>query len=164
MSLSLLCSRLTYFHEDGPAPPALQSLASQEPWRKKKSGLSDPMPSQDPCDSLSLLHFNSPVLFYRENQRPSFAASGLVSFGKTKEEASADGWTCSGEDPGSLPPKESARAGVDSELLRILSKAVEDLGLEWSTPEEPACSHLDEWFLPGLRQRTSYQKPSPFFP
>ncbi len=41
---------------------------------------------------------------------------------------------------------------MDAELFRVLSKAVEELGLEWSPPEEPSRSRLDEWFLPGRRQ------------
>lgn len=35
-------------------------------------------------------------------------------------------------------------------MIQVLTKAVEQLGLDWSAPEEPACSLLDEWFLqPG---------------
>lgn len=33
---------------------------------------------------------------------------------------------------------------MDSELIRILTKAVEELGLIWSALEEPAHSHLDK--------------------
>ncbi len=57
----------------------------------------------------------------------------------------------------------AAKAGMDAELFRVLSKAVEELGLEWSPPEEPSRSRLDEWFLPGRRQAPQ-QRPSPFFP
>ncbi len=57
----------------------------------------------------------------------------------------------------------AAKAGMDAELLRILSKAVEELGIEWSPPEEPSRSLLDEWFLPG-RHQAPRQRPSPFFP
>lgn len=34
----------------------------------------------------------------------------------------------------SLAPSKSSFEMVDQELLRILTKAVEDLGLEWSVP------------------------------
>ncbi len=37
-----------------------------------------------------------------------------------------------------------------------------ELGLVGSSP--PACSHLDEWYLPGRGQRSSRQRPTPFFP
>lgn len=42
-------------------------------------------------------------------------------------------------DPTPLPPSEpsAAKVRMDAELLRVLSKAVEELGLEWSPPEEP---------------------------
>ncbi|ROL51733.1 hypothetical protein DPX16_19252 [Anabarilius grahami] len=39
--------------------------------------------------------------------------------------------------------------------MRVLTKAVQELGLDWTAPEEPAHSKLDEWFLqPGRRQQT----------
>ncbi len=43
-----------------------------------------------------------------------------------------------------------------------MTKAVSELGLEWSPPEEPSCSKLDEWFLPR-RQQATRQRSSPFF-
>ncbi len=65
--------------------------------------------------------------------------------------------------PSRLPAPSAAKAGMDAELFRVLSKAVKELGLEWSPPEEPSRSRLDEWFLPGCRQAPQ-QRPSPFFP
>ncbi|ROL50321.1 hypothetical protein DPX16_4252 [Anabarilius grahami] len=44
----------------------------------------------------------------------------------------------------------------------ILSIAVEELGLYWSPSEEPTCSCLDEWYLPGHHQ-ASRQRAAPFF-
>ncbi len=52
--------------------------------------------------------------------------------------------------------------GMDADLFRILSNAVEE-GLEWSPTEEPFRSHLDEWFLPE-RGQAPRQQSSPFFP
>ncbi|KAA0721247.1 hypothetical protein E1301_Tti018144 [Triplophysa tibetana] len=52
---------------------------------------------------------------------------------------------------------------VDSELFWVLAMAVEELDLEWSSPEEPTRSRLDEWFLPG-RRLAPRQRTSPFFP
>ncbi|XP_048036007.1 sialoadhesin-like [Megalobrama amblycephala] len=54
-------------------------------------------------------------------------------------------------------------SGMDAELLRVLSKAVEELDLDWAPPEEPSRSRLDEWFLPGRRQAPR-QRAAPFFP
>ncbi len=45
----------------------------------------------------------------------------------------------------------------------MMTKAVSELGLAWSLPEEPSRSRLDEWFLPG-RQQAPHQCSSPFFP
>lgn len=52
-------------------------------------------------------------------------------------------------DSAHLLPKESesARPRQDSELIHVISKAVCKLDLDWSAPEEAACSHLDKWFL-----------------
>lgn len=49
-------------------------------------------------------------------------------------------WSGSVTDP--IPPFQSSRSGARA-------RAVEDLGLEWSSPEEPTKSRFDEWFLPG---------------
>ncbi len=57
----------------------------------------------------------------------------------------------------------SAKLKADDELIRVMTKAVNELGLEWSLPEEPSCSRLDKWFLPG-RHQALCQRSSPFFP
>ncbi len=56
-----------------------------------------------------------------------------------------------------------ARFRVDEELIRVMTKAVNELGLEWSRPEEPSRSRLEEWFLLG-RHQALRQRSSPFFP
>lgn len=48
-----------------------------------------------------------------------------------------------------LTPKQQTWPSMDSDLIRVLSKAVEDLGLDWSAPDEPAHGHFDEWYLQG---------------
>lgn len=53
---------------------------------------------------------------------------------------------------------------MDSDLIHILTQALEELGLEWSAPEDPACSRLDEWSLPGRHQQPSRQRLALFFP
>ncbi len=60
-------------------------------------------------------------------------------------------------------PPSASSSGMDADLFRVLSNAVEELGLDWSPPEEPTRSRLDEWFLPGHRQ-ANRQQASPFFP
>ncbi len=54
------------------------------------------------------------------------------------------------------------RPSLDSEL--ILTKAIEELSLDWSAPEEPVRSCLDKLYLPGCRQRGPCQRPGPFSP
>ncbi len=57
----------------------------------------------------------------------------------------------------------SSSPGMDTVLFRNLSNAVEELDLEWSPPEKPSRSRLDEWFLPECCQ-APHQRDSPFFP
>ncbi len=101
--------------------------------------------------------------------------SNLVSFGGSDDELADDSMSLVVSDaeelsglvtdpaPSGLPAPSAAKAGMDAELFHVLSKAVEELGLEWSPPEELSRSRLDEWFLPGRRQAPQ-QRPSPFFP
>lgn len=74
-------------------------------------------------------------------------------------------WSGSVEDPALSPSQHRSisKAGVNAELIPILTKAVSELGLYWASPEEPARSRLDEWFLLG-RQQAPRQRTAPFFP
>lgn len=49
-----------------------------------------------------------------------------------------------------LPSSTPTHPSMDSQLICSLTKAVEDLALAWSAPEEPACGLSDEWFRPSL--------------
>lgn len=55
-------------------------------------------------------------------------------------------------------------APLQEELVRVLNKAVEDLGLGWESPDEPAKSKLDAWFLQSGRRAAAQRKRAPFFP
>ncbi|KAL0152981.1 hypothetical protein M9458_051713, partial [Cirrhinus mrigala] len=118
----------------------------------------------------------SPVLFTRPDLCPSAAASDMVSFGGSEDDmldsmslAASDAEELSGSiyDPAPLPSADisdpRSKTGMDAELFRVLTRAVDELGLEWSPPEEPPRSLLDEWFLPGRRQAPR-QRASPFLP
>lgn len=74
--------------------------------------------------------------------------------------SNAEEWGGSGGEPEVLPPSQTPRP--DAELIRVLSKVVEDLGLEWSAQEEPSHGLLDEWYLLGSHQQSSRQRPAPF--
>ncbi len=53
----------------------------------------------------------------------------------------------------------------DVELLSVLSKAVDELGLEWAPAAEPVRSRLDEGYLQSDRGRKdTSRRPGPFFP
>ncbi len=128
--------------------------------------------AQCPRASPSPQREHSPVLFTQHDQRPSAAASD-ISFGVSDNElddilslAASDAEELLGSvtDPALLPSSASrnARLRADEELIRIMTKAVNELGLEWSLPEEPSRSRLEEWFLLGCNQAFR-QRSSPFF-
>ncbi len=68
---------------------------------------------------------------------------------------------CSGEEPEAPSPSLSAWPRVAAELIRVLPRAMEELGLEWMALEEPAPGLFDEWFF---HQPSSRQRPAPFMP
>ncbi|ROK16088.1 hypothetical protein DPX16_22706 [Anabarilius grahami] len=182
MSLASLCSRIAFFSESDSAPRALPFSSSPGPVRKKQRGRgsqrsdeTELTPAQVPCTSLSPQREVSPVRFSHPDQRPSAIVSDLVSFGGSDEKplddsisivaSDAEEWSFSLHDPAPLPSLEpiDTRTSIDSEFTRVLSKAIEQLGLEWSAPHEPTRSRLDEWFLPG-RRHAPPQRAAPFFP
>ncbi len=70
-----------------------------------------------------------------------------------------EGWA--GSEPEQLGSSEPS--GLQEELMRVLSKAVQELELTWNPPEEPVRSKLDSWYFRSTRKadaRTSV----PFFP
>ncbi len=182
ISLASLRSRIAFFSESDPAPRALPFSSSQGPVRKKQRGRGSQRPVESELTPAQILRVSlsphrevSPVLFFQPDQHPSASASDLVSFGGSDDELADDSMSLAASDaeelsgsitdpaPSRLPAPSAAKAGMDAELFRVLSKAVKELGLEWSPPEEPSRSRLDEWFLPGRRQAPQ-QRPSPFFP
>ncbi|KAL0151578.1 hypothetical protein M9458_053095 [Cirrhinus mrigala] len=183
MSLSSLRSRIAFFSERDSAPRALPFPSSQEPVKKKQRGrgsqrseLGELTSVQPPRASPSPQREGSPVLFTRPDLCPSAAASDMVSFGGSEDDmldsmslAASDAEELSGSiyDPAPLPSADisdpRSKTGMDAELFRVLTRAVDELGLEWSPPEEPPRSLLDEWFLPGRRQAPR-QRASPFLP
>ncbi|ROL48564.1 hypothetical protein DPX16_12180 [Anabarilius grahami] len=176
MSLGSLRLRAAFFNSD-PTDHALPS-ASGRLARKRQRGREVQRP--EPCELTSARVPACPAFSHRRTvseQRPSADASDLVAFGASDEEPfddsmslaasnEAEGWTGESEDPVPLPSLEPIdhSTGMDAELFRVLSKAVEELDLEWAPPEEPSRSRLDEWFLPGSRRQSPRQRSAPFFP
>lgn len=56
-----------------------------------------------------------------------------------------------------MPLTQTTRPNIDSELIRVLTKAVGDLGLAWLALEETIHGLLDEVFLKGQRQHSPRQ-------
>ncbi len=122
-------------------------------------------PAQIPRASLSPHREVSPILFSQPDQHPSASARNLVSFGGSDEELADNSMSLAASDaeelsslvtdhallPSSAPS--AAKAGTVAELLCVLSKAFEELGFEWSPPEEPSHS-----------RQAPRQRSSPFFP
>ncbi len=142
ISLASLRTRIAFFSESDPAPRALPFSSSQGPVRKKKRGRGSQRPveseltlAQIPRASLSSHREMSPVLFSQPDQRPSASMSDLVSFGGSDDELADDSMSLVASDtdpaPSGLPTPSAAKPGMDAELFRVLSKAVEELGLEW---------------------------------
>ncbi|KAL0186275.1 hypothetical protein M9458_017945, partial [Cirrhinus mrigala] len=160
MSLSSLRSRIAFFSERDSAPRALPFPPSQEPVKKKQRGrgsqcteLGELTSAQPPRASPSPQREGSPVLFTRPDL-------DLVSFGGSEDDM-LDSMSLAASDAEELDPR--TKTGMDAELFCVLTRAVDELGLEWSPPEEPPRSLLDEWFLPGRRQAPR-QRASPFLP
>ncbi len=143
ISLASLCSRITFFSESDPAPRALPFSSSQGPVRKKQRGRGSQHPveseltsAQIPRASLSPHRGVSPVLFSQPDQRPSASASDLVLFGGSDDELADDSMSLAASDaeelsgsvadpaPSHLLAPSAAKAGMDAELFRVLSKAV----------------------------------------
>ncbi len=130
-SLVSLCSWIAFFSESDSAPRVLPFSSSQGPVRKKEWGR-------------GLVH--SPLLFTQHDQRLSAAARDMISFGVSDNELDdslslaasvAEELSGSVTDPAFLPSSASrnARLRADEELIRIMTEAVNELGLEWCPPE-----------------------------
>ncbi|KAL0152267.1 hypothetical protein M9458_051990, partial [Cirrhinus mrigala] len=173
MSLSSLRSRIAFFSERDSAPRALPFPSSQEPVKKKQRGrgsqrseLGELTSVQPPRASPSPQREGSPVLFTRPDL-------DMVSFGGSEDDmldsmslAASDAEELSGSiyDPAPLPSADisdpRSKTGMDAELFRVLTRAVDELGLEWSPPEEPPRSLLDEWPLASGPLRTHLCPPT----
>ncbi|KAL0204019.1 hypothetical protein M9458_002037, partial [Cirrhinus mrigala] len=128
----------------------------------KRCRLSVLMSAQPPEDS--------PVLF-------ACSDLDMISFGESEDDmldsmslAASDTEELSGSvnDPAPLSSADTSGprtgTGMDAELFRVRTRAVDELGLEWSPPEKPSCSLLDEWPLangpPHSFQRSKRNSPS----
>ncbi|XDV46685.1 hypothetical protein PO909_014527 [Leuciscus waleckii] len=172
MTMSTLRARLDMFDAEAAPPPA-----SAGPRSKKRRSQRPPEPAMacerslvpSPRASLS----PSP-LSLKDAQMPAAALTVAASRDEADGDAIDDScsllasgsedWSGSIPDPApSLQESGGTRASVDAELIRLLTKAVGQLGFEWSPPEEPAPNRLDGCFLPGRRHAPA-PRSAPFLP
>ncbi len=168
ISLTSLRSRIAFFSESDPAPRALPFSSSQGPVRKKQRGRgsqrpveSELTPAQIPRASLSPHREVSPVLFSQPDQRPSASVSDLVSFGGSDDELADDSMSLVASDaeelsgsvtdpaPSGLTAPSAGQSRDGCRTFPCPLKSGCRAGLEWSPPEEPSRSRLDEWFSAG---------------
>ncbi len=137
-SLASLRARIAFFSES----------ESQGPVRKKQRGrgfkqlvTSELTPAQCPRASPTPQREHLHVLFTQHDQHPNAAASDMISFGVSENElddslslAASDAEELSGSvtDPALLPTSASrnARLRADEELIHVMTKAINELGLE----------------------------------
>ncbi|XP_073678289.1 uncharacterized protein [Garra rufa] len=58
----------------------------------------------------------------------------------------------------------SAVPDTDPEMMAMLARAAERVGLEWNPPSRPDPSRLDDWYLGVARAGSQRPTPVPFFP
>ncbi len=95
----------------------------------------------------------------------------LVSFGAPPNDrmsiATSEGESDQSGDDGSVPLPPSGWSAVpdsDPEMVAMLARAAESVGLEWRPPPCPEPSRLDDWFLGVARAGSQGPTPVPFFP
>ncbi len=176
MSLRTLRIRVAIVQGDELAQIALprsSSAASFEPRRKVPrvfdTDLSGSGDEPAPVQCLRAPHPPAAgplsMRFMTADLRPFPDAQDVVSFGAmegTEEEDDAISVAASAREEWSNSPLDyTAPHGSDTgdlhhsdvELLSLLSKAVDELGLEWAPPAELTRSRLDEWYLQSDRGR-----------
>ncbi len=147
-----LRSRSAVFSESDSAPCALPFSFSQGSVRKNSRQMilaagdkRAHVGSMPACLAVIAEREHSSVLFTQRDQRPS-TVSDMISFGVSDGEiddrfyfyflAASDAEVCSGSvtNPALLTSSSSrnARLGADEELICIITKGVNELGLEWS--------------------------------
>ncbi len=79
--------------------------------------------------------------------------------------ATSEGESDQSGDDGSVALPPSGRSAVpDSEMVAMLARAAESVGLEWRPPPCPEPSRMDDWFLGVARAGSQGPTPVPFFP
>ncbi len=112
-----------------------------------------------------------PMELPRERAGPSHGGGvPLVSFGAPPDDrmsiATSEGESDQSGDDSSVPLPPSGQSAVpysDPEMVAMLARAAESVGLEWRPPPCPESSRLDDWFLGVARAGSQGPTPVPFF-
>jgi len=167
MTISELRSRLSFLQRGG-VPVHLPSGSNMGDLRITMSALpSGNQPPRNPHPSQPPQPFEPP----RERAGPSTRCVPVVSFGAPHDEqmsiaASEGGSDVSADDVSEpLPPSGvPAVPDTDPEMMAMLSRAAERVGLVWNPPPCPEPSRLDDWYLGVARAGSQQPTPVPFFP
>ena len=168
LPMSTLRARLALFTE--PAPTVVG------PRKKKRRSQRPPEPetraraSPEPLPRASLSPSPPPL----PDAQPTALALDAVASGDEADDnalldtcslmaSDSEGWSGSVRSASSTRASSRTHASVDAELLRLLTLAVEHLGLEWSPPAVSPPNRLDGCFLPASRQAPA-SRPAPFLP
>ncbi len=161
--LSPVFLQLAFFSESNSAPRALLHFSSQGPARKKQRGrgsqrseMSELTLALPPRTSLTPNHVphSLPTESFHLFSSPARTSISLrlraIWFhsveAMTARWTTACHWRLQMQARTTNPPSCIMRSpGMDADIFRILSNAVEELGLELYPPEEPSRSHLDEY-------------------
>ncbi len=109
---------------------------------------------------------HSPISFPEDCFRPPSNIEGFVAFGHEEGDEAMSISASEKEDWAGSEPEQlgsSEPSGLQEELMRVLSKAVQELELTWNPPEEPVRSKLDSWYFRSTRKADS-RASVPFFP
>ncbi len=107
-----------------------------------------------------------PISFPEDCFRPPSNIEGFVAFGHEEGDEAMSISASEKEDWAGSEPEQlgsSEPSGLQEELMRVLSKAVQELELTWNPPEEPVRSKLDSWYFRSTRKADS-RASVPFFP
>ncbi len=109
---------------------------------------------------------HSPISFPEDCFRPPSNIEGFVSFSHEEGDEAMSISASEKEDWAGSEPEQlssSEPSDLQDELMRVLSKAVQELELTWNPPEEPVRSKLDSWYFRSTR-KADLRASVPFFP
>ncbi len=176
MTISELRSRLQLLQRDGVPVPLPRSNPPQRVAASGDTGdlritvsafPSENQPPRNPHSSCT----PQPAELPEERGGPSQRCAPSVSFGAPLDDrmsiaASEDESDFAGDDASAqLPPSGMvAVPETDPEMMAMLSRAANRVGLVWNPPPCPEPSRLDDWFLGVARAGSQPPTPVPFFP